>query len=151
MPVVNLKSTLFRNGQVPGGSIDSVLKAARTSIAIGSMANAADDSTLSKYLLCEVPADGLPDLGTRFDVENWGFAAIRIGTFDDVDALVSVLKSAGPTVTPFAFGDANHGLRWWQVLGLATNPGGMIGLYAHAIANATGAGAMPFRVETLVN
>ena len=66
---------------------------------------------------------------------------------DDVDALVSVLKSAGNTVSPIAFGDANHGKALWEVVGLAADPGGVISIYAHAIANATGAGSMPFRIE----
>ena len=92
---------------------------------------------------------GVPVLGDRtaFDVENWGFAAIRIGTVDDVDALAAVLKSAGNTVSPIAFGDANHGKALWEVVGLAADPGGLIGIYAHAIAAATGAGSMPFRFE----
>jgi len=50
---------------------------------------------------------------------------------------------------PIAQGDANHGLRLWEVLGLAASPGGNIALYAHAEANATGAGSMPFRIAYL--
>lgn len=104
--------------------------------------NAATDSSGSKYLLCKLPSCAILDALTAFQVENWGFAAIRIGTADDVDALVAVLKSAGTTVSPVAQFDAKHGKPLWEVLGLAADPGGDIALYAHAIANATGAGTL---------
>jgi len=75
-------------------------------------------------------------------VSGWGFAAVRIGTKTDVDALVAVVTSAAAVVNPVAIGDAKHGVPLWQVLGLAADPGGNIGLWAHAIANATGAGSL---------
>lgn len=150
MPIVSSLSNLYRDPPNTE-TVDSILKQGRLIAAHGSVTNAADDLSGSKYKLATVPAFGIPDLKTLFDVELWGFAAIRVGTFDDVDALVAVLKSAGNTVTPFAFGDANHGLRWWQVLGLPDYPGGTIDLYAHAIANATGAGSMKFTIATWVD
>lgn len=110
--------------------------------------NLATDNTLSMYHLCDIPADAIIDSRTAFQVQNWGFADIRIGTKSDVVALASVLKSAGNVVSPVAFGDAKHGLPAWQALGLAAAPSnGVISLYAHAIANATGAGSMKGEVH----
>lgn len=148
MAVVNLKSDLFPD-RLAGDDVPDPARARGRSICItGTVANGATDSSTSTYHLCDVPADAILDSRTAFDVENWGFAAIRIGTKADNDALVSVLKSAGNTVSPVAFGDAKHGLPLWQVLGLSAAPEtGVIGLYAHAIAAATGAGSMPFEVH----
>ena len=147
MAVVESKSDLihdpYDSASVPP---DPEQARGRPVIATGTVANLSTDSNTSKYHLADIPADALLHEDTAFDVENWGFAAIRIGTYSDVDALAAVLKSAGNTVSPIAFGDANHGKRLWEVLGLAANPGGNIGIYAHAIAGATGAGSMPFRI-----
>lgn len=151
MAVVNVKSNLFRNEATAGAVIDSKRVRGRIKVAVGSVSNAADDSSGSTYLLARIPSHAIMLPRTQFDVENTGFAAIRIGTLTDVDALVAVLKSAGNTVTPFAFGDANHGKELWEVLGLAADPGGMIGIYQHAIAGATGAGSMPFIFEWVEN
>jgi hypothetical protein len=148
MAVVNLKSNLFRDAQAMGDVVDPVLIKGRTVTATGTITNAAADNSGSSYHMCDLPSDCLIDEDTAFDVENWGFAAVRIGTKSDVDALVSVLKSAAATHRPRAFGDANHGKRLWEILGLAANPGGYIGIYAHAIADATGAGSMPFKFVT---
>ena len=76
----------------------------------------------------------------------WGFAQVVIGTETDTDALVDQTKATENIVTPIAIGDANHGKTWWEALGLAASPGDEIQLYAHAEANATGAGSMPFRL-----
>ena len=150
MPIVRGKSNLvgdyMLDATVPP---DPAVARGRLIVATGIVLNAADDSNGSSYHLADLPSDCLLDDSTAFDVQNWGFAAIRIGTRDDVDALVAVLKSAGNTVTPKVFGDANHGKMLWEQLGLAADPGGMIGIYAHAIADATGAGNMPFRLAYL--
>lgn len=148
MAVVKEQSDLFPDRMAGAAIPDPARARGRSICATGTVANGATDSSLSTYHLCDLPADAILDSRTAFDVENWGFAAIRIGTFSDVDALVSVLKSAGNTVSPVAFGDAKHGLPLWQVLGLAAPPNNnVIGLYAHAIAGATGAGSMPFEVH----
>lgn len=148
MPIVNTKSDLIADYLAGQPAAEPELARGRPIVATGTVANAADDLNGSKYHLADLPADCLLDPRTAFDVENWGFAAIRIGTETDVDALSAVLKSAGNTVSPVAFGDANHGKRLWEVLGLAEAPAnGMIGIYAHAIADATGAGSMPFAIH----
>ena len=147
MPVVNKASTLVPRTLGGASSPDPHAIAGIVRVATGSVANAADDSNLSKYLLIDLPSNCYLHPDTFFDVENWGFAAIRIGTESDVDALVAVLKSAGARVDPVAKGDATHGKPLWEVLGLAADPGGYIALYAHAIANATGAGSMPFQIH----
>ncbi|MEO0681980.1 MAG: hypothetical protein AAF192_16375 [Pseudomonadota bacterium] len=112
--------------------------------AIGTVANAADDSSGSTYKLARVPYDAilLPD--TFFDVENWGFAQVVIGSLAEPDQLLDVARSTATTQSPFAFGDANHGKRVWELLGLPSSPGHWLDLYAHAEADATGAGSMPF-------
>ena len=112
----------------------------------GTVANAATDSNTSMYHLCDLPSDCILLEHTAFDVQNWGFAQVVIGTRDDTDALLDVAKSAANTQRPITFGDANHAKELWEVLGLAANPGGTIGLYAHAEADAAGAGSMPFQV-----
>lgn len=144
MAVVNLKSSIFRAED--NKLLDPMHKAGRLILITGTVANAATDSNLSTYHLCDLPSDCLLHDLTRFRVDGWGFAQVNIGIRDDNDALVTVAKSAGATVTPIAFGDARHGKRLWEILGLAADPGGVIGLYLHASAAATGAGACPFQI-----
>ncbi len=150
-PIENIKSDLFRDQGAGGDVIDSRRNRGRTYTATGTITHAADALNTSKYLLARIPSHALIHEDTRFDVENYSFAAVRIGTHDDVDALVSVLQSAGNTVQPVTFGDANHGKELWEILGLAANPGGDIALYAHAIADATGAGSMPFQIVWIID
>lgn len=149
MAIEHVKSNLIADYLDRDTPPDPAWARGRPIVAIGTVANGASDSSGSTYHLADLPSDCLLDDSTAFDVENWGFAAIRIGTRDDVDALVAVLKSAGNTATCKAFGDANHGKMLWEQLGLAADPGGKIGIYAHAIAGATGAGSMPFRIAYL--
>lgn len=151
MPVVNKTSNLFVNPHDGDTAIDPMLSAGRIKVATGTVTNAATDSNESSYKIAELPADCILHEDTKFDVENDGFAAIRIGTKTDVDALVSVAKTDAAIQSPIAFGDANHGKRLWEVLGLAANPGGFIALYKHAIADAAGAGSMPFRIVYITN
>lgn len=146
MAVVNKTSDLYRDELAGGAVPDPQAVAGRIKVATGILTNAADDSSGSSYKICSLPADAILHEDTIFDVENWGFAAVRIGTLDDVDALVSANTSAATSQSPRVFGDANHGKRLWELLGLASQPAGNITLYAHAVANATGAGNMPFRV-----
>lgn len=136
MPVTYNKSNLF------GADVDPAKARGRPICAAFTQTNAADDSSGSTFLLAKLPSEAILDSRTAFQVENWGFATVNIGTADDIDALGTVLKSAGNVYSPIAFGDARHGLPLWEALGLAANPGGEIALYAHASANATGAGSM---------
>mgnify|MGYP007077412934 CR=1 FL=1 len=147
MPIVTKKSDLFRDEQAGGEVLDAAKTKGRMFTAHGTATNAADDLSGSKYHLIDLPSGAILDDRTAFDVEATGFAAIRIGTKDDVDALVSQTKATENIVTPLAFGDANHGKALWEILGMAEDPGGFIGLYQHAIANATGAGTMLFRIS----
>jgi len=151
MAVVKETSSLFRD-QLAGGMVPDYLEASgRTYTATGTVTNAADDSSGSTFRLCDVPSDAILDEDTFFKVDGWGFASIRIGTLETVDALVSAARSAAVNQRPVGLGDANHGKRLWELLGLAEDPGGKIALYAHAVANATGAGDMPFRVRWIHN
>lgn len=148
MAIVSIKSNLVfdRVNNVPNADPEYVR--GRPVVAASTVTNSATDSAGSTYHLVDIPAHAILDLRTAFDVENWGFATVSIGTLDDVDALKQVLKSAGNTVSPIAFGDANHAKPIWQVLGLAAEPAsGVISLYVHAIAAATGAGSMPFEIH----
>lgn len=147
MPITNNHSDLVPRALGGAAHPDPHAVAGTVRVATGTVANAADDLSGSTFRLVDLPSGCYLHPDTFFDVENWGFAAIRIGTKDDVDALVSQLKSAENVVTPVAAGDANHGVPLWQVLGLSEDPGGYIPLYAHAIADATGAGSMPFQVH----
>ena len=146
MPVVEVNSSLFPDRAAGEAGADTLYTHGRVYVASGTVSNAADDSNTSKYRLCDLPWDALLHPDTQFDVENDGFAAIRIGTEDDVDALVSQTQATENIITPVAFGDANFLLPLWQVLGLAEMPLGVCTLYKHAVADAAGAGSMPFRV-----
>lgn len=148
MAVVKTKSNLFPNLMAGGVTPDPARARGRAICAALTVANLATDSTLSTYLLCEIPADAILDSRTAFQVENWGFAQVNIGTLTDIDALVTVAKASGNVVSPVAFGDARHGLPAWQALGLAAAPDdGVIGIYAHASAGATGAGSMKAEIH----
>lgn len=136
MPVTNKKSDLF------GADVDPAKARGRPIVAAFTVANAADDSSGSTFLLAKLPSEAILDSKTAFQVQSWGFATVNIGTADDIDALGTVLKSAGNVYSPVAFGDARHGQPLWEALGLAANPGGEIALYAHASGNATAAGSM---------
>jgi hypothetical protein len=148
MAVVKTKSDLFPDLQAGGVTPDPARARGRSICAAFAVANLATDNTLSSYHLCDIPADAILDSRTAFLVTAWGFAQINIGTRTDVDALVTQTKATGNVVTPIAFGDAKHGLPAWQALGLAATPeSGLISLYAHASANATGAGSMKGEVH----
>lgn len=150
MAVVTSKSDLIHD-YLDENSIqpDPARARGRLIIATGTVTNAADDSDTSSYHLADIPADAILHEDTFFDVENWGFAQVVIGTSVDTDALIDVLKSAANIQKPKVEGDANHGKMVWEMLGLASNPGGNIALYAHAEAAATAAGSMPFRIAYL--
>lgn len=142
MPIVKKKSDLFPDRAAEEPAADPARARGRPIVAAFTATNAADDSLGSTYLLAELPSDCILDALTFFKVDDTGFAAIRIGTLADAEALVAVQKSAGATVTPITRGGADHGKPLWEVLGLASDPGGFIGIYQHAIANATGAGTI---------
>lgn len=144
MAIVSTDSDLFRDVLTGGDVLDAQRVRGVVRCATGSVANLATDSNTSKYRLGRVPADALVHPDTMFDVENWGFAQVVIGTETDTDALVDQTKATENLVTPFAFGDANHGKTWWEALGFASSPGGEIEIWAHAEADAAGAGSMPF-------
>lgn len=148
MAVVNSKSDLVTNRETGFPGADPEQARGRPIVAVGTIANLATDNTGSSYHLIDLPADAILDALTCFKVDTWGFADIRIGTRTDIGALVNQTRAAGATVTPIARLGVQHGKRLWQVLGLAKAPSNnIIGLYAHGIANATGAGTMLFELH----
>jgi hypothetical protein len=147
MAVVTGKSDLIRDYLAGDAAPDPMRLKGRRFIATGTVANGATDSNLSMYHLIDLPSDCILDEDTAFDVENWGFAQVVIGTQTDTDALLDVARAAATTQRPIVFGDANHAKELWEVLGLAADPGGEIGIWAHAEAGATGAGTMPFQMS----
>lgn len=150
MAIVSGKSDLIHDFRDPTSSPpDPVQARGRQIAATGTVANAAADSSGSMYHLCDLPCDVILMPGTFFDVENWGFAQVVIGTRTDTDALVDQTLATEDIVTPIGQGDANHGKRLWEVLGLSESPRAPISLYAHAEANATGAGSMLFQIVYL--
>ncbi|SFI60782.1 hypothetical protein [Albimonas pacifica] len=151
MAVVNGISNLFRSPIALGAVPDAVQVKGVRRCAVGTVANASTDSSGSTYKLCSIPSHAIMHPDTLLDVENWGFAQVVIGSKEAPDALLDVAKSAATTQAPFAWGDANHGKRLWEVLALAADPGGLIDIYATAEANATGAGSMPFAFEWIDN
>lgn len=150
MAVVNQKSNLFR--KAPGDlAADALFARGRVRRATGRISNGSTDSNGSKYLMAELPSHVILGWATNFYVQNWGFATVRLGTFDDNDALLNVAKSAANNQAPITAQIAAGGQPLWQALGLASDPGGVIGLYAHAIADATGAGTLDFTIEWVDN
>lgn len=147
MAIVDGKSDLIGDYIAGYSTPDPQMARARIVMMNGRLTHAATDSNLSKWLLAELPSTCILGDRTAFRVDGLGLAQVNLGTYDDIDALITVAKSAGATVSPVAFGDAKHARPLWQVLGLAKDPGGMIGIYLHASANATAAGTMLFRFE----
>jgi len=152
MAIVNGKSNLIHDPYNPASvPPDPAQARGRLVVMTGILLNAASDSNGSMWHLADLPATCLIDEGTKFDVQNDGFAQIVIGTETDTDAFVDVARTTGATHQPVVFGDARHGLRLWQILGLPSNPGGNIALYKHAEANATAAGNMPFVIKYITD
>lgn len=147
MAIVEGRSDLIGNYIAGVATPDPEQARARIVMMNGTLTHAATDSDESKWLLAELPSTCILGDRTVFKVDGLGLATVNIGTHDDIDALITIAKSSGNEVKPIVFGDSNHAKRLWEVLGLSKDPGGMIGLYLHASANATGAGTMPFRIE----
>lgn len=149
MAVVMGKSSLIGDYLAQVDNPDPELARGRPIFAVGVLTNAADDSNTSMYELARIPSHAILTELTKFDVENWGFAQTVIGTKTDTDALLDVATNAATTQAPIVFGDANHGKRLWEVLGLAEDPKTEISLWVHAEADATAAGNMPFQIVYL--
>lgn len=150
MPVVSKKSNLIPNAATMYRGEDPEIARGRPIVATGLVTNAADDSAGSVFHLVDLPAQCLIDPRTAFKVDTWGFAQVVIGTLADADAFATVAKATGAVFQPVTFGDANHGKRLWEMLGLPAVPKQpMISLYASAAANATGAGSMKFAFHYL--
>lgn len=146
MAVVKSASNLYRDAAALGAIPMPNAIAGHVRVAIGTVTNGATDSTGSAYKLASVPSHAILHPDTLFDVAAWGFAQVVIGSYAITDQILDVAKATSATQSPVAFGDANHGKELWDVLGMAADPGGMIDIYAHAEANATGAGSMPFAI-----
>lgn len=147
MAVVTGKSDLISDYLDPNSyPPDTQFMRGRLIIATGTVINASTDNAGSKYKLCPVPADAILDERTALQVQNWGFATVNIGTKSDPTAILSVARSAANVQNPVAFGDANHGKRLWERLGLAASPGGDIMLYVTGPADATAAGTLKFSI-----
>ncbi|HMO07026.1 MAG TPA: hypothetical protein PKD10_05180 [Paracoccaceae bacterium] len=142
MPIVIKRSTIITDPRQLEPGPDPVFARGRPIVSAFSVANAADDSSGSMYHLVDLPSDCSLDHVTAFQVQNWGFAAVRIGTRSSIAALVSVARADANVHVPMAIFDARWAKPLWQQLGLSADPRGMIGLWAHAIAGATGAGSM---------
>lgn len=149
MAVVTGKSDLIKDPRLGEAARDPMFARGRPIVAKFTVTNLSTDNSGSKYLLAELPSDCTLDIGTAFKVDGWGFATIRIGTKTDNDALVDVARSAAAQHVPLANGDAKDGKQLWEQLGLAADPGGTIGIWAHGVADATGAGTMKGRFEYL--
>jgi hypothetical protein len=147
MPVVKKSSKLVRDTHDRSAKpADPMEVRGRLVLMTAAIACAADDASGSSYHLANVPANALVHEDTFFDVENWGFAQVVIGTETDTDALVDQTKATAAVVLPFAKGDAFHGKRWWEALGLAKDPGGDVAIWVHAEAAATAAGTILFHI-----
>lgn len=148
MPVVKGKSDLISDPSTGYAGPDPEIARGRPIVAAGRVANAATDTAGSKYHLIDLPADALLDALTTFKVDGWGYATVSIGTETDIDALVTVAKSAGANVVPVVRLGPLHQKRIWEILGLPAAPkSGVVSLWAHGPANATAAGTMLFEIH----
>lgn len=151
MPVKKGKSNLVHDTfDVASIPADPHKARGRLVLATGNLAVDSTDEIGSKYHLLDLPATALLHEDTFFDVANLPLANVRIGTHSDGEALVSQSQATEDMIAPIAVGDASHDKELWEILGLEENPGGVIGIWVHAIANATGDGAMPFRLAYIV-
>lgn len=147
MAVVQVNSDLITDQRLDQNPPDPSRARGRLVNVQGTVSNGAADSSGSSYHLCDIPADAIMDDTTRFDVTNWGFAGVRVGTLESVGALISQTKATENIIDPFVIFDANFGLPFWQAMGLSACPASnVIALYANAVAGATGAGSMKFKV-----
>ena len=152
MPEEHIKSSLIKDPFDPATtSPDPSAARGRPIISTGTVSNAANGLSGSSYHLMDLPSKCLVHFDSWFKVDGWGYAQVQIGTKDDPDALVDQTTATEAMVTPIEPGDANHGKMLWEVLGLAKDPGGMISLYAHAAADAAGAGVLPFQITYLTS
>ncbi|WP_347137525.1 hypothetical protein [Paracoccus sp. SSK6] len=148
MAIVKGQSDLLSNPATMYPGADPEIVRGRPIVSAGKVSNAASDSAGSMYHLVDLPADALLDALTCFKVDGWGFATVSIGTETDIDALITVAKSAGATVTPITRLGATHQKRIWEIVGLAKPPANnIISLFAHGPANATAAGTMLFEIH----
>lgn len=137
MPVVNI------NSDIAAPNVDPARVRGRPICATFNVSNLSTDSVGSRYKLLDLPSEAILDIRTMFKVDLWGYADIRIGSFSDPAALISATRLSAANQSPRAFGDAKHGLPLWQQMGMAADPGGMIGIYVHgSVAVPTGAGSM---------
>lgn len=149
MAVEHLLSDLFANGYGENG-VDPARGRGRPIRVVGTLTNSAGGSSGSTYKIGDFPADCILQPETIFDVEEWGYAQVVIGTIDDTDALLDVARSAATTQSPITRFGTGHGKPLWELLGLAARPSdNIITLYAHAEATATAAGTMPFQIDYL--
>lgn len=150
MPIRNKRSTLVNDPRLLEPVLDPAFARGELIVSTFTVANLIDDDSGSTFHLIDLPADCMLHWATSFQVQNWGYADVRIGTRSTPGALVSVLRSAANVQTPLAVFDSRWNQMLWQQLGLAANPGGNISLFAHAIANATVAGSMLCNIQYLV-
>ncbi|MBL4761766.1 MAG: hypothetical protein JKY93_03595 [Gammaproteobacteria bacterium] len=147
MPVTTNKSDVFRLPNGDGVSQNANKTAGRLRVCQGKVSNATDDLAGSTFELCRVPSHAIIDPTSAFQVENWGFVTVKIGTGSDTGAFIDVATSAATTQNPVTQFDVNHGKELWEVLGLEEDPCGKISLFAHADADATAAGSMLFDIR----
>jgi len=147
MTVVIGASNVSQRARGGAGFADPQALSGLRRMVTGIVTNPTPAFTLSRFHLTDLPSDCYLTPQTLFGVVGWGFAQVNIGTETAVTALGTVARGAAATFVPIAADDVRRQQELWQALGLAANPGGFIGLFAHATANATGAGSMPFYIE----
>lgn len=151
MAIVEVKSSIF--GAVSGGAYvppNASSRDGKEHIIQGSVANGANNSSGSKYLLCSLPWSAILLPETAFRTDGWGFAQVQIGPVEAPTGLLNAAKGVSTTgQTPVVIFGANWNEPLWQACGLAAMPvdNGYADLWATTIAGATGAGAMQFMIR----
>lgn len=149
MPVVTVKSSLYRAEQQGGPIPDALVVKGVRRRATGFVANAVDHSAGSVYRLIRLRSDVILTEQTFFHNAGWGFATTQVGVVGTPAALFTKTTSASTTESPITGIEAVSGQRLWEQLGLAADPKGEIELVAIAAANATGAGVLRFGIDWL--
>lgn len=142
-----VKSTIFGATGVGGYTApNGASRQGQLTRVAGTVANLADDSSGSTFLVCEVPASAIILPESKIKGDGWGFAQFVLGCEQDpdilLDAATSGLSSSGTAIV------AQFGAIWnkplWEQCGLAADPLKPMRLILTAEADAAGAGSASF-------
>lgn len=130
----------------PGGlSVDAVNAEGSVRCCYSKISVANGDSATSKLYLGRVPSNAriLPN-STLYNSAITGLTTLDVGFTGAVAALLAAgdVSTAGSKSLVAAIAAGNLGRRAWQQAGLASDPGGLLDIFATMNAGATAAGTL---------